>query len=197
MLFTDPDGQMLEYRNDLPINSAARFVSGKYNWLLNEQKIYRMITSDGNDHYELREHFIDSNSTMGFGCGLEDMNGNLVAVSDKVVVVAGNTAISDPIDYKTDQLAIDRNNRVWVATRSNTLFCFQISGTGNNTSISKVKSFSNVLPGTSPRSITVDQSGDIWIGSRDKGLFLSSFQRIKSGIYKAPGYQRRAVGKLY
>ena len=178
MLFTDPDGQMLEYRNDLPINSAARFVSGKYNWLLNEQKIYRMITSDGNDHYELREHFIDSNSTMGFGCGLEDMNGNLVAVSDKVVVVAGNTAISDPIDYKTDQLAIDRNNRVWVATRSNTLFCFQISGTGNNTSISKVKSFSNVLPGTSPRSITVDQSGDIWIGSRDKGLFCLHFKEL-------------------
>ncbi len=178
MLILDPTGPILEYRNTKAMSHTARFVAGKKNWLLSENKIYRLITSTNNNRYELHEEYADSNSTMWFACGIEDQNGNLVAVSDKVVVLAGSAVISDPIEYKADQLAIDRHNRAWVVTRSNKLFCFQISGTGTDIKISLLKSYDNVLPGSSPRSITVDQSGDIWIGTRDLGLFSLHFEEL-------------------
>jgi signal transduction histidine kinase/ligand-binding sensor domain-containing protein len=178
MLILDPNGEMEEYRNAAPMSHTARFVAGKSNWLLSEHKIYRLIPSTNNNRYDLKEHFIDSNSTLWFAYGIEDLNRNLVALSDRIVVLGDKAIVSDPLDYKTDQLAIDKKNRVWVASRSNTLFCFQISGTGTDINISLLRSYNSVLPGSSPRSITVDQSGNIWIGTRDKGLFSLHFENL-------------------
>lgn len=76
-----------------------------------------------------------------------------------------------------DELTIDKDNRVWVAPRSNQLFCFEISGTGNNTKLTLLRSFPSVVQG-SPRSITADHAGNIWIGTRDQGLYCLHFDGL-------------------
>ena len=153
-----------------PFSYRGLFVSGNKKWMVNGKSIFQWEEVANTGHYELRPFYKDSANQMGFSCAMPDRNGNLVAVSSKVVVVAGDKVVSEPIGYLADELTIDRDNRIWTATRSNQLFCFQLFGYGKNLKLTLLKSYTRPILG-SPRSITSDQAGNIWVGTRDQGLY--------------------------
>jgi signal transduction histidine kinase len=178
LLLSLPSGQTEEYvypNEFLPY--LGRFVSANGEYVLSGNTIFRWNATTRSRHYTLTPFYKDSVNSIAFGFGMGDRNGNLVTVSDKLVVLTGNKIISEPLHYMADQLAIDKNNRVWVATRSNHLFCFEISGSGNNTRLSLLRTFPQPLNG-SPRSIAADQAGNIWIGTRDEGLYCLHFDGL-------------------
>jgi len=173
-----PDGNRKEYENPheaLP--NLARFVSGKTNWLTCDKDIYQVQLKADHKHYSLSKFYHDSTATVGFSNALIDRNGNFVAASDKLIVIAGKKILAAPLNYMADQLAIDKDNRIWVVTRKNILYCFEISGTGDNIKLVLLKKFPSII-NAAMRSITADRSGNIWIGCRNEGLFCLHFDNI-------------------
>ena len=174
-----PDGSTKAYFNHHEsLGYPARLVAAATKWVLDGLTIFQWKAAPNGKQYSLSPVYKDSTNTIGFGFGMADRNGNLVTVSNKLVVAAGKKIISAPVYYLADQLAIDRDNKVWVAPRSNYLFCFQISDSGTNTKLSLLKTFSKTIVG-SPRSIVADQKGNIWIGTRDQGLYCLHFDNLK------------------
>lgn len=171
-------GQMEKYNIKDSIFSYSKFVSANEEYILSAQTIFRWHANPANKQSSLSVVFYDStNPQYGFTRGTSDKNGNLVAVSNKLILLAGNKVMSEPVSYMADQLAVDNKNRVWVATRSNQLFCFQISGSGAHSKLSLLRSFDKIVPG-SPRSVIVDKSGNIWIGTRNNGVYCIHFNDL-------------------
>ena len=158
------------------ITFPANLVFGNTNkWILNGSSVYQWKSKPGSRQYSLLLVYKDSKNSFGFAS--IDRKGNLLTVSDKLVVIAGRKVLSESVNYLADQLAIDTLNRVWIATRSNSLFCFQVSGSADSTTLKLLKSFSQTIVG-SPRSIVADQKGNIWIGTRDQGLYCLHFDNM-------------------
>jgi ligand-binding sensor domain-containing protein len=197
MLFL-PNGQIKEYTSpneSLPY--PTRFVSANKEWLLGGPNIFQWNVAPGSKHYSLSVLYKDS---AGFGYGIGDRNGNLVTISSKLVVLAGDKAIGESVHYMADQLTVDNDNRVWVVTRSDQLFCFEISGSGDSTKLTLLRSFPSVIKG-SPRSIAADQSGNIWIGTRDEGLYCLHFDgltlRSTRGVTMQNGLSENFINYLF
>ena len=155
---------------------AARFVSANKKWLLLGYNIYQVNIKPDGRHYSADLYHRDSGG-MGFSCALSDKDGNLVAVSDQLVVITSKKVLTAPVYYLADQLAIDQNNRIWIAGRSNHLFCYQVSDSGENAQLSLLKEYDSIA-GSSPRSIAADRSGNIWIGTRTAGIFCLHFEGL-------------------
>lgn len=173
-----PNGQTEEYRyprESFP--SLPRFVAASGKWVLAGNSIFHWNAIPRSQHYSLSLAYRDSTNPLGFSCAVSDRNGNLVAVSNKLVVLTGNKILSAPVNYLADQLTIDRDNHIWLAHRGNELFCFQVSGPANEPKLSLLRKFLRPVTG-SPRSITADQAGHIWIGTRDQGVYCLYFNGL-------------------
>ena len=196
-----PNGKMQEYSFEKEsLSYRGLFVYGNKKWVAYGNDIFEWTELGNSGHYKLLPFYKDSTNQMGFSCATRDRNGNLVAVSNKVVVVAGDRVLSEPIDYLADEVTIDRENRIWAATRSNQLFCFQLSGNGHDVKLTLLKSYTRPLRG-SPRSITSDHDGNIWVGTRDQGLYCIQLDglNIKSikGLTTLNGLSENFIDYLY
>ena len=201
MTLVPPSGIMQQYSYEKePLSYRGLFVSGNKKWVAYGKDIFEWEELVNSGHYTLRPFYEDSANDIGFSSAIADHNGNLVAVSNKVVVVAGDKVLSEPINYLADEVTVDKNNRIWAATRSNQLFCFQLSGHGNEVKLSLLKSYTRPLLG-SPRSITSDQAGNIWVGTRDQGLYCIQLDglNIKSlkQLTTINGLSENFIGYLY
>ncbi len=165
------NGRTEEFEHQESAIKMARSGPTNKQFLLGGMKIFRLNANTKTNFYGLSLYYSDSSNTVGFTSGIRDKNGNLITVSNKLVVLTGNKILSEPMHYIADQVTIDKDSRVWTAPRNNELFCFEISGSGNNTTLSLLRDFSKPIVG-SPRSITADQGGNIWIGTRDQGLYV-------------------------
>ena len=150
----------------------GRFVSGNKKWITCGSVIYEVKLKD--DHQYLLKSIYSDPGPIGYTSPLSDQYGNLVTVSDKLLVVTGNKILTAPVHYMSDQLTIDQNNRIWVVNRSNQLYCFEIMYNGVNTILTLRNKIDSVV-GSSPRSVVADKSGNIWIGTRTAGLFRLHF----------------------
>src|SRR6185503_10509928 len=121
--------------------------------------------------------YYTNDTTSGFTDALLDNNGNLVTASTRILAFTGNKILSESFEYMTDQFTIDKKNRIWVAPRSNKLFCFAITGNGDDAKLTLLKKFESITP-NSPRSITVDNDGNVWIGTRGEGVFCLAFDGL-------------------
>src|SRR4029453_14360425 len=146
-------------------------------YLLSVNKIYRWIANKKDTHYSLSMKYNDSASMFGYFTAATDKDGNVVTASNKLVLLTKDKVITQPLDYMVDQITVDNKNRVWAASRSNRLFCFQISDSDNQATLSLQRKFDSVVK-SSPRSITADKDGNIWIGTRDEGLFCLQFNGL-------------------
>lgn len=171
VLLVLPDGQSEEYSGKQAV-TAGRFIVSDKEYLLTRQGIFIWKGDRNNKSYSLEPVYRDS---VDFISATTDKNGNIIAVSNKLVVLIRGKVLTAPLDYFADQVTVDGHGRIWIATRNNKLRCFEIIAAGDNMKLSMRRSFSAVLPAASPRSIAVDQEGNIWIGTRDHGIFRLTF----------------------
>jgi len=173
-----PDGRTQEYMHPGEVLPCpGRFISGNQRWITCGTSIFRWIEIPNTGRYTLERCYQDTINNMGVSCAVVDRHGNLVAVGNKVVVLAGNKAFSQPINYLADQVTVDKENRIWTAHRGNELFCFQLTGSGDNQKLELLRKFARPMTG-SPRSIAADQTGHIWVGTRDQGLYCFYFNGL-------------------
>ena len=164
-----PEGKSKKFSLENRNLAYGRFVGAKNGFITSGNKIFSW-DKISETHLKLKPYYTDPDSVYGFTDASLDNNGNLVAATTKIFVFTRNKILKSSIDYMTDQFTIDKKNRIWVAPRSNQLVCFGITGHGDMAHLSLLKKFESITT-NSPRSITVDNDGNVWIGTRNQGLF--------------------------
>lgn len=105
---------------------------------------------------------------------LRDSKGNLLFSNDKINVVLQNgQLISYPLGYFGDQFAPGPCNTLWVVTRSDKLLLFRLHPEEPSRYFELLKQYDNLAPG-GQRSVGLDKEGNVWIGTRDMGLYCFS-----------------------
>jgi len=89
---------------------------------------------------------------------------------------------SYPLGSLADQFVIAPGDNLWIVTRGEKLFHFRIHPEDPDHYLELIKLYEKELVKVGPRSITVDKNRNVWVGSRDHGLFRFSFDE-KGNIY--------------
>ena len=177
---------------------GGRFFFAKKGFVTSANKIYSFENIPA-DHISLAPYYTDETGS-GFTDALLDNNGNLVTTSTRITAFADGQVLKASFDYMTDQFAIDKKNHIWVAPRSNKLFCFELAGHNSDAKLSLLKKFETITT-NSPRSITADNDGNIWIGTRGQGLFYFILDgltiRSVKNITTKDGLTENFIGHLF
>ena len=195
-----PHGQGKKFQFDKTHLHPGRFLFSKNAYITSINKIFSW--DKGNEHQKLLVPFYtDPDPLSGFSDAMVDKNGDLVAAaSTKILAFSGNRVLSESFEYMTDQFTIDKKDRIWVAPRSNKLFCFEVTGHSDNAKITLLKKFEKITP-NSPRSITADRDGNIWIGTRNQGIFYFSLDgltiRSVRNITSKDGLSENFIARLF
>jgi signal transduction histidine kinase/ligand-binding sensor domain-containing protein len=132
----------------------------------------------GRDMWKAVPVYRDSAELGGYLC--TDSRGVLIDVGRKLLVLAGGRIAQQPIPYMADQVAVDKKDRIWVATRSSDLLVYQVDMQEGGPVLRLLHHYTNAeLPVTGVRSVAVDDRGRVWIGTRDKGVFCLFFNGWK------------------
>ncbi len=105
--------------------------------------------------------------------GVIDPNRNLVFCSAQTLRVILNDCSSFfyPLHYYADQITFDRNGNLWLVTRSGKLMALSLHPENPAQYLQFKYDLSDQLKISNPRSMILDDSNRIWIGTRFDGLF--------------------------
>src|SRR5688572_6566695 len=195
-----PHGQGKKFQFDKTHLHPGRFLFSKNAYITSINKIFSWDKAN-EQQMLLVPFYTDPDPLSGFSDAMVDKNGNLVAAaSTKILAFSGNRVLSESFEYMTDQFTIDKMDRIWVAPRSNKLFCFEVTGHSDNAKITLLKKFEKITP-NSPRSITADRDGNIWIGTRNEGIFYFSLDgltiRSVRNITSKDGLSENFISRLF
>jgi len=102
---------------------------------------------------------------------LPDGYGNLLFSNDKInVALSNNKLVSYPLGYFGDQFDTSPEGHLWITSRAKKLFLFRLLPENPDHYFELLKVYDTIVP-NGPRSIALDKSGNLWIGTRDLGLF--------------------------
>ena len=175
LLQKDNTQQLFHSLNPLP--AETRLFVGRNVWLTTGKDLYLVhLLPRG----KFRTTHIYQGDTLLAVNGCFDHAGNLLLVADYLTILGAGKPIRQPLEYLADQVAVDKYNRIWTVTRAGKLFVFRLTApekgvkdTGSG--LRQLAVYPRVLGNASPRSITVDNTGRVWIGTRDNGLYCLHF----------------------
>ena len=104
-------------------------------------------------------------------CSVMDANGIIFngAFSGLVICSANKSYAYNKFPYRITDLLIDNKGRLWASTWSNGLYRIDYTNIKNIISL-VVHDFSNLLPDKNLRCLYEDGKGNIWVGTRYKGV---------------------------
>ena len=161
------------------------FAGGHKKYLVDLFNVYECrFTKDDKIDVSLVDSDPAQNVNIAYTCVHSDERGNLFLSSENITVLQQNKKkLSYPLGYLADAFSISPDNHLWVVTRGKKLYEFGIQADSSTQYLRLLHTYNTELPNMSPRSIAVDQTGNIWVGSRDNGLFcffFDSLRRLKS-----------------
>ena len=178
-----------EFQFEHPVLSpqARFFVHNESRYYLSDMfDVYECHFAHGNKIH-LTKLYTDSNrnTNLAISCLKPDGYGNIIASSGNLVVITRDKKIiSYPLDYLADEFDLTPDNKLWVITRTNELYLFKIHPEDPDRYLELISKFDKQLPKMSPRSLCTDKNGNLWIGTRDDGLFCLFFDGTKFRSYK-------------
>ncbi len=168
-----PNG-LKEYSINIKSNWLFRFIPGiNKNFLTGYFELYQF---DGKKKKEINPHLIKTyrDSMQGVptvNFPLPDGYGNLLFSNDHINVALPNSKlVSYPLGYFGDQFVITPERHLWITSRAKKLFLFRINPGEPDHYFELLKVYDTIVP-NGPRSIALDINGNLWIGTRDLGLF--------------------------
>ena len=163
-----------------PVPPMARgqvIAKGTTVFLYNETKIYSMVVTPFGTLSGVKLLYRDS--SVEIGKGSIDPNGNFIYCTPKLVRVffENKTMYTYPIGYFADQVSFDQQGNLWIAPRSNRLLVFSLHPEDPANYLKLKHDLTNEMNLLNPRSLTVDATGNIWIGTRFEGLYCFQFEK--------------------
>lgn len=164
------------------LNAANIYVISNHLYINDGSKIIYIHDKNDEKSY-LHQQIIIPDSGYILGNGITDKYGAIIQPARKhdsaflVVIKANKILIRHKIDFMADQLALDNNGRLWVATRSNHLMVFNINPESPEY-LQLIKNFHDELPAMDPRSLTTGKDNTVWIGTRYGGVHHLQFENL-------------------
>ena len=167
------------------------------NFFVYGQKLYlntgtRFICIENKDEPASYDHprIIDAiNAPNGVGTGIVDRNGAIIQYvreSNDIfylyVLKDDKLLMKQQVSNFIDQMALDRQGGLWMATRDNQVLKFTLHPDQPSRYLQMDKNFPKKLPDLNPRAITIDANDNIWLGTRYNGVYR--FQ-CKDGEFKS------------
>ena len=144
---------------------------------IGSKKVFRLIKKGESIYSETI--FSDSSQNI-FGYTAVDKNGGLIIGGSHFLTAIRDISVSQvPVNDISDQISVDKDNNVWLATRSDELIRFSTHPGNAANYLKRDLIFEKELKGFKPRSIVVDQQNNIWVGTRSKGLYAFRFEKEK------------------
>ncbi|MEP6676236.1 MAG: two-component regulator propeller domain-containing protein [Ferruginibacter sp.] len=102
-----------------------------------------------------------------------DANGVITFLgSDYLTSIVRQTKIyQQKIKYYPDEAALDSKGRLWFASRADELYVMQPSPDNPDNYLQLIHDFSTDVKIPSPRAVTIDKADNVWIGTRESGLY--------------------------
>ena len=154
------------------------FILGQKIYLANPRKLIVINDKDLPSSYK-KPKVILNNPGIWVGSGITDGNGALLIMTTKhdtsyflTVIKNDQVVFEHPVPYTTDQLAIDKQQQVWIAPRTNQLIVFKLQPKTPGKYLELAHDYSSQLPSyISSRSITIDKNNIVWLGTRHNGIY--------------------------
>jgi len=164
------------------------FIVNQKLYLGDEEKIISIEDKDNSLSY--RSPRIVQHAQRGvklFGTAITDANGAIIHLAQKndsiffLSVFRNDRHVMDyHISYATDQMTFDKAGRLWIVTRDDHLLVFTLHPEEPLRYLQLQKEFIKELPAQmGPRSITLDNEDNVWIGTRYKGLFHLKIKNLR------------------
>lgn len=142
---------------------------------------HKMYASDGRSVYQLQRSSKQSFSPSlvyatpepkeGISSILLDSLENPLIISASIdVLLPGNKVFSQPLDYYANK-AVLKKDILYVVTRSMSIYIYKVHPLDPSKYLEPIAHFDEKANSIGPRSIVVDDSGRLWIGAREAGLF--------------------------
>jgi signal transduction histidine kinase/ligand-binding sensor domain-containing protein len=156
------------------------------NFLAHGQKLYlntgsKFLCIENKDEPHSYDHprIIDAiDAPNGLGTGVVDRNGAIIQyVSEPnnifylYVLKNDKLLMKQRISNFIDQMALDRQGGLWMATRDNNILKFTLHPDQSSRYLQMDKNYPKKIPDLNPRAITIDTSNNIWIGTRFNGVY--------------------------
>jgi len=156
------------------------------NLFVNGQKLYlnaggKLLVVDNKDEKSSYAHLraIDAiDAPNGLGTGVLDRNGAIIQyvressnISYLYVLKEDKLLMKQPVSSFIDQMALDRQGQLWMATRDNQILKFTLHPEQPSRYLQLDKNYPKKLPDLNPRAIATDTSDNVWIGTRYNGVY--------------------------
>ncbi|MFI5154999.1 MAG: two-component regulator propeller domain-containing protein [Chitinophagales bacterium] len=149
---------------------------GNSNYICDNYSIYKSNRPADKNAW-IRLSYNENKRSRGLTCLLPDAHGNLLALSENITVLFPNgKSLSFPLGYFSDKFVVSANGILWVATRQRKIFKFRIHPEHPEHYFELIRIYEKELPLIDPRSIASDEHGNLWIGTRNDGLFCFHFK---------------------
>ena len=164
--------------NEFPIRGKDilyRIVMGKKRYYgLAPYTLYELRPASNNS-FITSPFYTNSATKEAFSCLLIDKNDNPIIIGTSVtVVLPGHKIIREPLNYFVDKAVLTRDDFLFVVTRSMTIYIYKIDPSNPDNYLRLVKNYDWRDRNVEPRSIDIDSSGRLWMGTRQRGLVCYS-----------------------
>jgi signal transduction histidine kinase len=151
-------------------NEFSEIVMGKEKFYgINSYTMYQLHVVRGNS-FTASPLYTISKGEAGLNCLILDKNENPIVIGNSIVVVLpGNKVIKQPLDYFTDKAVLTKDNFLFIATRSASIYIFRIDPSDPDHYLQLIQKY-KWPDDLQPRSTAIDTSGRLWIATRRRGL---------------------------
>jgi signal transduction histidine kinase/ligand-binding sensor domain-containing protein len=158
------------------------YIQGRQLYLCSNKELICIGDKDKTEAYERPKAILkDPSRNLAFGNGISDSYGAIILQLRRndtgfcLSVIKGDKIIMErKIPVMADQMAFDREGKLWVVSRDNHIMVFSLHPDQPSRYLELLKDYSKELPAMDPRSIAIDQSGQVWIGTRYNGIYQLS-----------------------
>jgi signal transduction histidine kinase/ligand-binding sensor domain-containing protein len=170
------------------IRASAIYVQKEQLYLTHSRNMLYIRNKDqASAYHNPARVFADhSNGLFEVGSGIADKNGAIIQFFWKFdtayylsVLYENKIVMKQKLSYAGDQMALDDKERLWIVTRDNHLTVFSLHPEQPSRYLQLIRDYSKEIAGISPRSIAIDKTGHVWIGTRYQGVYCLTFDGLR------------------
>jgi signal transduction histidine kinase/ligand-binding sensor domain-containing protein len=167
-------------------NVTNIYILGDDLYFVMGQKIYKVHEKDLSSSYLKPKLIYPENPKLEIGAAINDPYGSIIQYvrqNDTVFYLAvirnDELIMQQPLSFALDQMAIDQDHRLWIPTRDHHFYVYSLHPETPSEYLRMDNDYSEIMHGLGPRSITIDNIGNAWIGTRYNGVYRFHFDHNK------------------
>ena len=145
--------------------------------LFNDSSIYETQFARQTNRLSLKKIYSNNIDLINYTRAEIDENNIYIPGKVLTVITSSNKVTRIPLPFYVDQVSFDGYGQLWAVSRVGDLLCYKINH--QDTQNPLALTFASKLSIREPRSLVIDKTGKIWIGTRYSGLYCLEYKNGK------------------